>query len=204
MSYQIITIPDKIWNRVNVTRFAIFPPPSAFRAVNGAVSTAARSARHWVLEMQWNDLSDEDVAELSGLIFALTEPGARLKVGDRRRWQPRGTAGGAGRVGLADQTGGRLHTTGWGAGQPQLFKRGDHIEVHGALYMIRQDTASDGGGNALIPVAPRLRNSPPLNTPVITEEPKGHFLLTGEAGYERHGIHGSGSLQLEEDPYVVT
>lgn len=80
-----------------------------------------------------------------------------------------GTADGTGVVNGSGQTGTEVITDGWAPGQPLLFAAGDWIEIDQAVYLVTADVSSDGSGNAIIPIAPPIRRSPPDGASVVSD-----------------------------------
>lgn len=70
-----------------------------------------------------------------------------------------------------------LSTRGWRVSTSRLLLRGDRFQVGYRLYMVCEDVASDGSGNATITVWPSLRESPADGTALILAKPAGLFRL---------------------------
>lgn len=93
---------------------------------------------------------------------------------------PRGSAGGVPVVNGSSQTGKVLLSRGWTPSQAGVLKAGDFISVSNRLYVITQDSASDGSGNASLDIWPSIRQPAPADgTSIQTSSPKGLFRLAG-------------------------
>ncbi len=84
----------------------------------------------------------------------------------------------SGSVNGANQTGLTLNTKGWPASKPDLFRRGDMIQVGNKLKRITSDIASDSAGIAVLSIAPAFYAGPLNNITIITQNTSGVFRLS--------------------------
>jgi hypothetical protein len=119
---------------------------------------------------------------------------------------PRGVATGTPLVNGAGQTGVSLITDGWTPSTTGILKAGDFLSVYSGsssinrLYKNLTDVNSDSGGNATFNIWPRLRESPPDNTPVVVNGPNGTFRLAGnqqQIDIDQAQIYGIGFSAVE-------
>ena len=111
-----------------------------------------------------------------------------------------GSMGGAGRVAGANQTGLTLNTNQWQANQQLLFAAGDYIEVGGRVYMVVEDAASNGSGQATLQLNRPLLNSPANNSTVI-KTPKVKMMMPDVEGLMRISspFLYAGTIEVVED-----
>ena len=120
----------------------------------------------WAASFTWTNRKGAEARKLQGQLSALLGPVNTFKIAIPVSLI--GTASGTGLVNGASQTGSEIITDDWDVGQPLLLAAGDWIEIDQAVYMVTADTASDGTGNATIPISPPIRRSPPDGASVVT------------------------------------
>ena len=100
----------------------------------------------------------------------------------------------------ANQTGTQLSSKGWTPGK-LVLRTGDYLTVNDELKMVTADVTSTSTGTAIIPIAPMLRTSPPVNGKIEVGNPYGIFKLKDNqqgAGNRVPGIFTSYTLEFEE------
>lgn len=75
-----------------------------------------------------------------------------------------------------------LITDGWTASQAGIVKAGDYLQLQASgapqrLYKVLADANSDGSGNATFDIFPRIRETIPDNTAIVTATARGTFRL---------------------------
>jgi hypothetical protein len=70
-----------------------------------------------------------------------------------------------------------LTTAGWTPNQFALFSPGDWIQIGYRLFKVMDQVTSDANGNASFAIWPQLREIPPNNTPIITNNAQGLFRM---------------------------
>jgi len=83
-----------------------------------------------------------------------------------------------GAINGGSQTGTSISTSGWGLSVPNLFKRGDVVEVANKMKRIVADASSDAAGNAALEVAPAFYSAPANGATITTLNPGGLFRLS--------------------------
>ena len=121
----------------------------------------------------------------------------RFYAGDPKRKTPRGAATGTPLVKGASQTGTSLLTDGWSFSTARILRKGDHVAFQGGsrreLHLVTADVASDGSGNATIPLEPPIRSAPADNAAIIVTAPTCIMMLADPtAGWDESeaGIYG--------------
>lgn len=141
---------------------------------NGASQTASFPGSAWTASMTFNKLDDWESRKLEVLIVKLDGKAGRILISDMGRWgrPPMGRPVVQGQA----NTGLTLSSSGW---TPNRFvlREGDYISVDNELKMVTEDIWSDGGGNAIIPIAPMWRKNPQAGATIETLNPCGIFRL---------------------------
>lgn len=151
--------------------------PGALKDIShsGGIQVRATKQVGWTWEETWGLLRvtnpDHEALMVTidymwnrGIIDTITHPlvpGSGL--------DPNGVGGGTPLVNGASQAGGSIITDGWSSSTTNVVRAGDVLKFAGdnAVYRVRSDHNSDGGGNATINIVPNLRLSP-SNNAVIT------------------------------------
>ena len=134
-------------------------------------------ADSWMIEVTLPAMEKEYADEWVAFITSLRGRYGTFLIGDPLGRETRGSSTGSPKVNGASQTGLSLITDGWTISTEVLLK-GDKIQIGNRLYMIQNDTTSDGSGNATLDIWPSLREVPADNETIITENPVGLFRLT--------------------------
>lgn len=130
----------------------------------------------WTLDARLPPLRDPDqVADWQVFFAQLRGQAGRFYAGDPLRKTPRGVATGTPLVKGGSQTGTSLLTDGWTSGVSRILRKGDHIAFQGGsrreLHVVTDDVASDGSGNATVPIEPPIRSAPADNAAIIVTAP---------------------------------
>lgn len=142
---------------------------------NGASQTASYPGSRWEATLSFDNLDDWQSRKLEVLLAKLDGMAGRVELEDFGRWgRP---AMGKPVVSIANATGTTLPTNGWTPNRKVLWE-GDYITVNGELKMVTEDGWSDSAGSLIIQVAPMLRSTPPNNSVIETQRPRGLFRLS--------------------------
>lgn len=140
----------------------------------------------WSIDFDLPTIVDREIAnEWKAFAVALKGSYNYFLMGDSSAKEPLGTALGAGVLSVAGETGNIVNTNGWVANQTNLFKAGDYVQIgvgiNSRLHMVVEPTSSDSSGNAVLTVEPAVRSATVINTPVLTDNPRGLFRLAGNS-----------------------
>jgi len=165
---------------------------------NGASQTVRFPGTRWVCSLTFNNLTDDKSRRIDALVASLDGEYGRVKIRD---WGRDGrTPFGNPVVSDANQTGTQLYSKGWTAGKV-ILREGDYLTVNDELKMVTADVTSTSTGTAIIPIAPMLRTSPPVNGKIELANPYGIFKLKDNqqgAGNRVPGVFTSYTLEFEE------
>ena len=165
---------------------------------NGASQTVRFPGTRWICSLTFNNLTDDKSRRIDALVADLDGEYGRVKIRD---WGREGrTPAGNPVVSDANQTGTQLGSKGWTPGR-LVLRTGDYFTVNDELKMVTADVTSTAAGTAVIPFAPMLRASPPVNGKIEVAKPYGIFKLKDNqqgAGNRVPGIFTSYTLEFEE------
>ncbi len=180
-----------------------------------SAQTLARSTK-WNANYRFNNLRDDDRADLMGTIAALRGQDNRLRVPvfDNPK---RGAYGGTPLVDGGSQTGFSLNIKGATFNILDWIRKGDYfsIDANGEheLKMATDDANSDGAGLVVLSFTPRIRFAPLDNAGIFVEDgvltkPQGIFLLeSADTGWSsRPGFPSkvsSMALAMTEDVFAT-
>ncbi|VFS19473.1 Uncharacterised protein [Enterobacter cancerogenus] len=165
---------------------------------NGASQTVRFPGTRWVCSLTFNNLTDDKSRRIDALVASLDGEYGRVKIRDwgRDGRNPFGNPV----VSDANQTGTQLYSKGWTAGKV-ILREGDYLTINDELKMVTADVTSTSTGTAIIPIAPMLRTSPPVNGKIELANPYGIFKLKDNqqgAGNRVPGVFTSYTLEFEE------
>ena len=180
ISYPL-TLPSAIgWRAFTLSAEKIvqaYEAPFTFQRTN-----VERTGERWRLEVAYPPLTPEQARQVRAFLLALNGPIGTFRAGDVLAAQPTGTALGSPVVAGASQAGKEIATGGWTANQTNLLKAGDYLEIDNRLYMVTNDAAPDGSGNATIDIWPSIRQPAPSNgASITTSNCKTLFRLDGNS-----------------------
>lgn len=142
----------------------------------------------WAADVTMRPMQRSDADKVIGIILSLNGMKGTFLLGDVSSKTPKGTALGTPLVNGAGQAGETLTTDGWTVSSNGVLLRGDWIQL-GAfgspakpkrIYRVLNDQVnSDSGGNAVIDIWPRIRESPANNEPLVLNNTIGTFMLDG-------------------------
>jgi len=165
---------------------------------NGASQTVRFPGTRWTCSLTFSNLTDDKSRRIDALVADLDGEYGRVKIRD---WGREGrTPAGNPVVSDANQTGTQLGSNGWTPGT-LVLRSGDYITVNDELKMVTADVTSTSTGTAIIPIAPMLRTSPPVNGKIEVANPYGIFKLKDNqqgAGNRVPGVFTSYTLEFEE------
>lgn len=121
-------------------------------------------AQRFEIDLEYPPITD--VAARSEFeVFLMLMGGAEntTLVPDYIRTSPEGVGTGTPLVNGASQTGSSIITDGWTAGQTDILKAGDPLQIGNYTYYVTANANSDGSGNATFNIYPNLRSSPANN-----------------------------------------
>jgi hypothetical protein len=133
----------------------------------------------WTIDVAYPPLTRQEAAPFFAFLASLRGQNGTFLFGDTLLSQPLGTGGGTPKVNGGSQTASKeLVSDGWAANETVL-KRGDFIQIDQRIYMVLADVISDGSGNAIIDLFPRLRAHLD-NASIVTSNPMGLFRLADD------------------------
>lgn len=137
--------------------------------------------QRWAADVTLPPMKRANAQQWSAWFGLLRGRSKTFLMGDPLGATPQGSAGGTPLVNGADQTGANLIIDGASAGQSGWLLAGDYIQLGtgstSRLHMVTEDTDTDGGGNATIPVWPDIRTSPADDATVTLTNTKGIWRL---------------------------
>tara|TARA_R110000772_G_scaffold43692_3_gene100701 strand:- start:10798 stop:11388 length:591 start_codon:yes stop_codon:yes gene_type:complete len=138
--------------------------------LTGETQTASLAGAKWMFTPTFSNREGAEARQLRSFLFNQGGTSGRFN------YYPSsidnlGTHLGTGVVDGAAQVGKSLVTKGWDFSQPLLFVAGDYLTINSELKMITSDVASNGAGNATIPITPPLRVSPSDNNAIEVNSP---------------------------------
>ena len=162
-------------------------------AHSGGLQLRATKQIGWTWDEKWgplnvtNAIDNQLMAVIDymwnrGIIDTITHP---LVPGSGRA--ANGVGGGTPLVNGASQTGDSIITDGWPIGTSNIVRAGDVLKFAGdnAVYRVRADTNSDGGGAAIIPITPNLRVSPATNAVITNSNVTFRVAILRRSQFER-------------------
>lgn len=134
--------------------------------LTGQTQVLERDAARWVTKLSLIR-NEQDARRLEALLAALRGSVGHVFMPDFRRPQAKGSL--AGDPQLASGTGTTLTVTGFTPDAVGVLKAGDLIQTSaGRSHIVLQDVDADEDGEALVPIAPRLREAVTAG-PLITQ-----------------------------------
>lgn len=134
------------------------------------------NSESWGLKVSINPLTRAEAQPWIAFLTALRGKRGTFLWGPAIMSTPLGEGTGVPVVDGAGQNGRELQTKGWNP-NTVVLKAGDLFQVNQGLYVSVKDVLSDGSGEALIDVFPKLKNHAD-ETALILSYPKGIFRLT--------------------------
>lgn len=137
----------------------------------------------WEGEVTLKTMTRTEVADIQAFLAKLRGQRGTFLYGDPDYLAlgPRGSFPGTPLVMGASQTGNSLTADGFTAGQTNVLRAGDYIQLdtggNSELYMVVDDVNSDTNGEATINIEPALRSSPADNEAIVATGAKGVFRL---------------------------
>ena len=122
------------------------------------------------------DTRREKIEPWTAFLASLMGSYGTFLMGDPLGKTPRGTATGTPLCQASGQTGNTLATKGW-TPSTAVLKAGDYIQIGSRLYKVLVDANSDGLGNTLVEIWPRLREASVINTAITVSNCVGLFRL---------------------------
>lgn len=141
-----------------------------------------RPGQVWALDFSYQPLSRADAEAIIAALCSLNGREGTFLFGDSANKTPRGVATGTPLVAGGSQTGEDLLTDGWTAGVTNILRAGDWLQIGtGAtarLYKNLSDVNTDGSGQSVLSLWPRIQTAWADNSPLTLSFPKGVFRLT--------------------------
>jgi hypothetical protein len=173
-----------------VTNSRIFESP-----LTKAVQTAARKGAHWRISLSFDNLFDNDRANMQAFMAMLEGQRHRFSIKDHS-FTRRGTGVQTGLV-TAASSGGTLNCTRT-LTSSLTVKKGDYLSANNQLFMCTEDVTSTSTTIA-IKVSPEVRVSS-VGEAVELVNPVGVFMMTGSTGWDtKPGIYSSFNIEAIED-----
>jgi hypothetical protein len=144
--------------------------------------TEERTGARWEVYYELPALKREDADIWLAFLAKLKGRAGRFYGPDPSHLTPRGSVPGSPQVNAADQTGSSLITDGWTGSQSNIFYAGDLIAYDvptgmRSMHVVTAPVNSDSGGNATLPISPKIRESPANNETIITTNPTCSMML---------------------------
>jgi len=133
------------------------------------------SGEKWLVSLYYRVLKREDGIALRAHIHRLQGQVNRTQIRDFSHIN-RGSFAGTPLVNSAGQYGLVLNVKGFTANTAVAFA-GDRFQVADRLHELTADVISDVLGNATLPLWPEIINSPAINEPLITLNPRSKFMV---------------------------
>lgn len=166
--------------------------------LTGQVQVLERDAARWTTKLDLKR-AELDSRRLDAFLAALKGPVGHAFMPDFRRLKAKGSL--AGNPQLVSGTGTTLTVDGFTPDAVGVLKAGDYIQTSaGRAHIVLQDVDADATGQALVTIAPRLREAVTPG-PLITENCRVRMRLTGDGGSENETdarLLTSFSLQMIE------
>ncbi len=173
-----------------VTNSRIFESP-----LTKAVQTAARKGAHWRISLSFENLFDDDRANMQAFMAMLEGQRHRFSIKDHS-FTRRGTGVQTGLV-TAASSGGTLNCTRT-LTSSLTVKKGDYLSANNQLFMCIEDVTSTSTTIA-IKVSPEVRVSS-VGQAVELVSPVGVFMMTGSTGWDTQpGIISNFNIEAVED-----
>lgn len=135
----------------------------------------------WGVSLMWTNRKGRDAAklaaELAGLEGDIGE--FSIAVPEYSRF---GSVTTNGTVVSAPLDSNTITVSGFGANQPEAFAAGDWVEINKQCYKVTVDAATDGAGQAVLNVAPRVRRVPSVGATVNVLAPRMHLRMSDSNG----------------------
>ncbi len=133
--------------------------------------------QRWAVEITLPPMVRGQAEPWFALFMRLNGRAGTFVMGDVDGAVPRGLASGSPVVAGAGQSGNALQTSGWSAGVSGVLLAGDWVQLGNRLHKVMADVDSDANGGAVLPLWPRLRESPADAMPLILENTVGVWRL---------------------------
>lgn len=147
----------------------------------GQEQTQEHPGERWLAELAFDPMERADAEPWLAILSALRGRKGSFLLPAYGTGQPLGNPQGSPVVDGAGQSGQTLATRNWTASKNGLLLPGDYIQLdtgaNARLYKVLTQVDSDGLGEALIDIAPRLRISPADGLAVQTSNTEGVFRL---------------------------
>lgn len=144
--------------------------------------------QRWTATINLPPLKRADADAWMAFLLALNGKEGTFLMGDPAAAIPKGPAGGTPLVNGAGQTGNVLNIDGCTNSITGWMKAGDYVHwvVSGKyrLHMLLEDANTNGSSQTSLTLWPRMRESPPDNTPIVVTNTLGQFRL-GQSYSER-------------------
>lgn len=161
-----LTMPTSPIARVNIST------ASAVQVSRSSFSYASQiqrfSGQLWLGEVTLAPMQRESAEAWVSFLLKLNGREGTFNLLDPSKATPRGSVPGTPLVKGGGQTGNSLITDGWTAGQSNILRYGDLIQIGQRTYCVLDDVNSNGSGEATFDIWPRLRESPSDNASIIT------------------------------------
>lgn len=161
----------------------------------------------WRINIEYPPMRRPLASALIAQLMKLKSGYGTFLFGDRDAVRPRGIATGTPLVKGASQVGDVLLTDGWTHSVSGIMLQGDYIQIgDGAtarLFMVLDDAASDGSGNASLTVWPPMQGSRSFgdNAIITTVNAQTNFALDTDFGWDADEVSTYGlSLSATEVP----
>jgi len=185
-----ISFPITLPTAQGFTRVTIAPRSAV--AINTSPFTGQQQVYQHPLQMltasiELPPMGRADAATFIAALISLQGAAGTFIFGDPAWTSPRGIGTGTPLINGAGQTGTTLNTDGWTNSQTNILRAGDWIQVGTGstrqLCMVLVDANSNGAGEAVLELFPRIRTAYADNVAITTTNPKGVWRLAGETSF---------------------
>ncbi len=139
-------------------------------ALSSGMQRIKRAGTRWELEVVWENVHGDELAELLAILSAAQRPDNTLSMYSFD-WVQRGAGGGTPQVDGANQVGNRLSVKGLPPSTTGYLRAGDYFSLlFGEVYETRRlelDVNSNATGNATLDFTPEIRQSPANDQAVV-------------------------------------
>lgn len=137
------------------------------------------SGQRWEIDLEFPPMTAAEAGDWLAFILKMNGKEGTVLVEDPDRQTANGVATGTPLVKGGSQTGNSLITDGWTPSTADILKAGDLIQIGNYMYMVLNDVASDGSGDATLDIWPNLRAAPSDNAAITVSNCKTLMRLAG-------------------------
>ncbi len=168
-AFPAITPTTQSWGLLSNTSAFVSP-------YTGTTQTTDRGGERWEITLEFVSLTGSQREEIKAFLTRLNGQQHRFTLSNSAN-PARGAFGGVPLVSGGSQTGTTLNIDGASNSVTNWIRAGDFFAVDGKLKMCVADANSNGSGNVVIELMPRIQSAPADNSAITTSNPTGTFVL---------------------------